>query len=127
MSTNAIKTTTAREKFASGYNSGGLPAITEVAFGDGGHNTDTGEPIPPDGSETTVPGQVIQKSINSSSISSTTYTAVGIIDDTEISLGTNVSAVGFYDSEGDLVALKTFSPKGMTENMTIEVTWNDQF
>lgn len=126
---NTITTEIAREKFARTH--GGddiLTEITEIAFGTGGHNPTTGEVIPPESDATTVPGQVIQKAIDGNSYPNFyTVQFVGTVDDTEIGTGDDISACGLYDADGDLVALKTFSPKTMSADMAIEVTWNELF
>jgi len=126
---NTVTTVVAREKFAKSH--GGdytLPTVTNIAFGTGGHNTSTGEPIPPSDTDTEVPGEIINKAINSHNYPvDTTLQVVGDVSDEDIGTGDDISACGIYDSEGDLVALKTFSPKTMSEDMRIEITWNELF
>lgn len=126
---NTVTTLIAREKFARTH--GGdrsLPAITEIAYGTGGHNPTTGEVIPPESNAVTVPGQIIQKAINTHSYpDSQTLQVVGDVSDTDIGAGDDISACGLYDSEGDLVALKTFAPKTMSVDMKIETTWQELF
>lgn len=126
---NTVTTIIAREKFAKSH--GGdyvLPQITNVAFGTGGHNTSTGKPIPPENTYTEVPGEIINKEINSHEYPvDTALRVIGSISDLDIGTGDDISACGIYDSEGDLVAIKTFSPKTMSADMTIEVAWDELF
>lgn len=127
MAVKKTKTVTAREKLASSYNTGTMSTITQVGFGDGGHDADTGEALDTDDTLNQVPGEVLKKAIESSSVTGTVFKAVGLANDTEISLGVDVSSVGFYDSDGDLVAYMNTTPKTMSENMTIEIEWYDEF
>lgn len=126
---NTVTTQIARDKFAHAH--GGddtLTAITEIAFGNGGHDAGTGEPIPPDDTATTVPGELIKKAIDSHSYPvATTLEIVGNVDDIELGTGYEISSCGLYDADGDLIAIKTFSPKTMSADMIIEVTWDELF
>ncbi|MCF8020854.1 MAG: hypothetical protein K9L62_15860 [Vallitaleaceae bacterium] len=126
---NTVTTVVAREKFARSH--GGdytLPTVTNIAFGTGGHNVLTGEPIPPEDTMMEVPGEIINKSINSHEYPvETMLRVVGDVSDSDIGTGDDISACGIYDSESDLVAIKTFSPKTMSEDMTIEITWDELF
>lgn len=126
---NTVTTVKAREKFAKAH--GGdqtLPTITQIAFGNGGHNTSTGEAIPPDDSDIEVPGELIKKNINSHSYPiNTTLQIIGDVTDNDIGIGDDISSCGIYDSDGDLVAIKTFEPKTMSVDMKIKVTWNELF
>lgn len=126
---NTVTTVRAREKFARSH--GGdrtLPAITQIAFGTGGHNPSTGEPLAPSDSAVEVPGEIIKKSINTHSYPiATTLRVVGDVTDLDVATGEDISSCGIYDSDGDLVAIKTFSPKTMSEDMRIEITWDELF
>lgn len=124
---NTVTTNVAREKFAQAHKGDiTLPTIAEIAFGDGGHDLG-GNPIPPNGSETQVPGEFIRKPIDSMSLPiSTTLRILGNLDFNEGD-GKHVSAVGLYDSDGDLVALKTFSPKIKDADTRIEIQWDEKF
>ena len=56
--TEIITTTkVGRAKFAAAHQTGILPRITHLAFGNGGHDPATGEPVEFDDNRTTVPGQ----------------------------------------------------------------------
>lgn len=124
---NTVTTNIARAKFARAHKGDiTLPTIAQIAFGDGGHDLG-GEPIPPTGNETQVPGEFLRKPIDDTDLPiSTTLRILGSLDFNE-GVGKHVSAVGLYDSDGDLVALKTFSPKIKDADTRIEVQWDEKF
>lgn len=125
--TYVVTTMKARGKFAKAH-AGEivLPKITQIGFGNGGHNL-AGEPTQPTGLEVAVPGEFLKKNIESTAFPiPTTLRLVGILDFAEGN-GQNVSAVGLYDAEGDLVALKHFSPKPKDDETRIEFDWDEQF
>lgn len=125
---NSITTSTARQKFAQAHGGdAALPAITHVGWGDGGHNTETGLPIPPTSELTQVPGQFLKKAISSHTYPNfVTLRLVVSLGVTEGN-GKNVSACGLYDGAGDLVAVKTFTPKGKDDEMEIVIDWDEEF
>lgn len=124
---NTVTTKVAREKFAKAHRGDiTLPTITEIAFGDGGHNL-SGEPISPSGNETEVPGEFVRKMIDGTSFPiDTTLRILGNLGFEE-GEGKHVSAVGIYDSDGDLTALKTFSPKVKDNDTRLDIEWDEKF
>lgn len=128
MADNVITTVKGREKLAKAHmGAATLPAITQIGFGTGGHDTGTGLPLTPTGAETIVPGQVLKKNISSFSFPiTTTAEIVGVLDYTEAN-GVSISAFGLYDSDGDLVALKYTTPKPKASDTRLEITWDEQF
>lgn len=124
----AATTIVGRTKFAKAHRGDiTLPALTDVAFGDGGHDPVTGEPIPPIESLAAVPGEFIRKPIASSNFPvPTTLNIVGILGLDE-GVGKYVSAFGIYDSDGDLILVKTFTAKGKDLDMEMEINWNEEF
>lgn len=126
--TNTITTIKAREKFAKAH--GGiapLPAITHVGWGTGGHNPETRQPIPPTADSNSIPGEVHRKEINGSEFPVSTTLRI-FVDLKFTESGDNeISCCGLYDSEGDLIAWKTFKPKAMDEETTLEIDWDEQF
>lgn len=127
--TNTVTTRKAREKFAKAH--GGknlLPAITQIAFGNGGHDIG-GNPILPSDTVVQVPGEFLRKDILGTDVPvdmATTLRISGNLDFDEGN-GEMVSAVGLYDSDGDLVAIKTFTPKYKDAATSIEISWDEQF
>lgn len=124
---NAVTTKTARRKFAKAHKGEtSLPKIAEIAFGDEGHDVG-GKPIDPSGNETEVPGEFIRKSVDKLSLPSGTSLRIdGNLDFGEGD-GKQVSSIGIYDDDGDLIALKTFSPKVKDEDTRLEVQWKEKF
>ena len=125
---NTITTATQRAKFATAHaTSGVLPIIAEIGFGTGGHDPGTGLPTQPTGLETAVGGEVVKKAITSVNTTvPTTAEVLGILDFAEGN-GVSISAIGLYDSDGDLICLKHTEPSPKTEEKRMEITWKEQF
>ncbi|SMB95309.1 Phage tail-collar fibre protein [Desulfonispora thiosulfatigenes DSM 11270] len=127
MSEYVVTTIKAREKFAKAHlGLAPLPIITKIAFGDGGHDT-LGNPIKPSQDLTLVPGEFMKKDLDNTELFNPTTVRIKGSLNFEESIGTQVSAVGIYDSEGDLVAVKTFSPKNKDGDTRIEIEWDELF
>jgi len=124
---NTATTVKAREKFAKAHKGDiTFPTVAQIAFGNGGHDAG-GQPITPTGNELVVPGEFLKKAVSGLSHPvNTTLRIEGNLDFTEGN-GQQVSAAGIYDSDGDLVAVKTFTPKAKDEDTRIEVQWDEQF
>lgn len=125
---NTITTATQRAKFATAHaTSGVLPTIAEIGFGTGGHDTGTGLPTQPTGLETVVGGEVVKKAITSVNTTvPTTAEVLGILDFAEGN-GVSISAIGLYDSDGELICLKHTEPSPKTAEKRMEITWKEQF
>ena len=125
---NTITTAAQRSKFATAHaTSGVLPTIAEIGFGTGGHDTGTGLPTQPTGLETAVGGEVVKKAITSINTTvPTTAEVLGILDFAEGN-GVSISAIGLYDSDGDLICLKHTEPSPKTAEKRMEITWKEQF
>ncbi|WP_301171019.1 phage tail protein [Brevibacillus nitrificans] len=127
MAQYVVTTKKAREKFARAHAGEiSLPRITQIGFGNGGHDL-AGNPTNPDDNVNQVTGEFLKKNIDSISHPiPTTLRLVGILDFPEGN-GQNVSACGLYDSDGDLVALKHFKPKPKDDETRLEIDWDEQF
>ena len=125
---NTITTAAQRAKFATAHaTSGVLPIIAQIGFGTGGHDTGTGLPTQPTGLETAVGGEVVKKAIESVNTTvPTTAEVLGILDFAEGN-GVSISAIGLYDSDGDLICLKHTEPSPKTAEKRMEITWKEQF
>lgn len=87
-----------------------LPTIAGMAFGDGGASG--GVPIPPTEDQTALTSQLMRKVITSKEmISATTCRYYCVLATSEL-VGESISEIGLYDTNGDLVCIKTFIPKG---------------
>ena len=124
---NTVTTVKGREKFAKAH--AGLivlPPITQIGFGNGGIDA-TGIPTMPDDTSIEVSGEFLKKDIESASFLAPAVNAViGILDFAEGN-GEDVSAVGLYDAENDLVAMKHFAAKPKDSETRIEINWNEKF
>ncbi len=109
---NTIITVKGRENMAKGR--AGLitlPAITGMAFGDGGADAG-GTPIAPTANQSTLTNELYRKTITSSEMISTTTCRYYCTLSTSEMAGESISEIGLYDANGDLVCIKTFIPKG---------------
>ena len=125
--TEIITTTkVGRAKFAAAHQTGILPRITHLAFGNGGHDA-SGNPIAVDDNRTTVPGQFATlRPVSSVTANEMICTIVGRLDYAH-EVGQIVSTCGLIDADGDLVAYKNFSPKAKDADTRFEVQWTEQF
>ena len=127
-SDNVVTTNLGRQKYAQAQ-AGDiiLTAITQMAFGNGGHNTTSGEATTPDPSDTTLVNQLLIKNIDSY-IFSDDYTVEFkcIIDSDEMN-GQVFSEIGLFDADGDLVAIKHTSPQTKTSETKFEIFFSQTF
>lgn len=125
---NSVTTKKAREKFAKAHGDGtAIPQITQVAWGDGGHDTTTRDPIQPTGDLLTVPGEFLKKNIDSISYPTTTTLRINVDLEKAEGNGYDVSSCGLYDAAGDLVAVKNFAPKAKDNETEIIIAWDEEF
>lgn len=93
-----------------------LPKITKMAFGNGGVDS-SGNVIATTGNETALKHQLLIKNIDSYSFPiPTTATYTLKLSKAELA-NQNISEQGLFDSTGDLIAYKTFLPKGKDDDM----------
>ncbi len=93
-----------------------LPPITQMGFGNGGVEAD-GTVIPTTGDEITLRNELLRKDIHSHSYPETTSCRYSTRLDKLDLANQNISEMGLFDSNGDLVAYKTFLPKGKDDDM----------
>lgn len=90
-----------------------LPAITQMAWGEGGVD-ETGQPIDTTGNEIGLYQELLRKDIESHEYvneGQTTCRYTATLEAGELD-HLYISEMGLYDSEGDLVAYRTFMRKG---------------
>ena len=95
-----------------------LPKIAKMAFGDGGVTPD-GIVIETTGEETALKNELLQKDLESHTYineDQTTCRYKVTLEKTELA-NKNISEQGLFDEDGDLVAYKTFLPKGKDGDM----------
>ena len=116
-----------RRMFALAHQTGAIPRITKLAFGNGGHNPVTGDPIAVDDNRTTVPGQFSTLYPVASVVASDMIcTIIGGLDYAD-EVGQIVSSCGLIDANNNLVAYKNFSPKWKDADSKFEIEWIEQF
>ena len=90
-----------------------LPAIIKMAWGNGGVDGE-GQPIATTGNEIGLYNELLIKDIESHEYTNeerTTCRYTAILEAGELS-GEEISEMGLYDADGDLVAYRTFLRKG---------------
>ena len=90
-----------------------LPAVTRMAWGSGGVDSD-GQPLATTGNEIGLYQELMAKDIESHVYvgeGETTCRYTATLEAGDLS-GESISEMGLYDADGDLVAYRTFLPKG---------------
>jgi hypothetical protein len=90
-----------------------LPAITKMAWGNGGVD-EAGQPLPTTGNEVGLYYELLVKDIESHIYpeeGKTTCRYTATLEAGELA-GEEISEMGLYDADGDLVAYRTFMRKG---------------
>lgn len=103
-----------------------LPVITGMAFGDGGVDG-SGNIIPPTEEQTELYNEIYRQEVDNYTVSSDTSIRYACTLADNILTGKNISEIALYDSEGDLVCIRTMSAKGKDEGMEMTFTLDDEF
>lgn len=93
-----------------------LPIITQMAFGNGGVD-ESGTVIATTGEEVALRNELLRKNIDSHTFPITTTGRYSLRLGKEELADQTISEQGLFDAEGDLVAYKTFLPKGKDGDM----------
>lgn len=124
MASEAVLLKSFRERIAAhmaGENS--LKPIGFMAFGDGGHDKETGKPISPSESQTALRHEVLRKAVSSVVQEDTlSATGKGVIENNEL-IDVELSEAALCDTDGNLIGIKTFAPKvkEADERYTIQI------
>lgn len=103
-----------------------LPSITGIALGNGGTN-ESGDPRDLTIDNTVLFNELIRRPYDSKeAVSDTCYKYIISLGATELE-GKNINEMGLYDSEGDFVALVTFSNKKKDGYMEMDFEMEDKF
>jgi hypothetical protein len=104
-----------------------IPPVTQIAFGDGGVDTN-GDPIPPSGTATTLAHEVQRYNIDAPPTYPVTTTAryVVTIPDNDL-IGTSINEAALVDQTGALCAIKTMYSKKKDSGVSFEFTFDDEF
>ena len=111
---NSVTTVIGRKKLCKAH-AGliSLPKISKMVWGDGGVD-DEGTVKTPTGAETTLYNKLLEKDIANVILigeDETTARYTGILEKAELE-DKQISEVGLVDTEGDLIMIRTFLPKG---------------
>lgn len=102
-----------------------LPTIKGMVFGSGGASGS--EVIPPEADQEELKHELFRKDIGSYSFpNDTTCRYVCTLTEAELA-GEKISEIGLYDTEDDIVAIKTFSEKGKDDDIEMTFTLDDEF
>ncbi len=105
-----------------------LPAITQIAWGDGGVD-ESGIPKPTTGEETGLYNELLKKDISGHSYPEETETTCrysGRLEKGELT-GKEISEMGLFDADGDLIAYRTFMRKGKDEDIPLSFDMDEIF
>jgi len=127
----SVKTNKGREKLAKAHSgAAALPAVVKMVFGTGGVDG-SGKPRDLTGAETALFTKTIEKAgVQVTKTFPTPYTArytCTLDADVDSLVGKNINEAGLVDAEGDLIALKTFTNKGMDTRTIIEFDYDAEF
>lgn len=112
--TNGVITLTGRKKFCKAHAGDmTLPVITHMAWGDGGVD-ENGTPKTASGNEIGLYQELMKKEIETHAYTDeaeTTCRYTATLERGELT-GSEISEMGLFDEEGDLIAYRTFMRKG---------------
>lgn len=103
-----------------------LPKITGMAFGSGGVN-ESGTVISPTESQAKLTKELYRKEIDTYSFpNDTTCRYECTLTESELA-GAEISEIGLYDADGDIVCIKTFTRKGKDDDVQQTYVLDDIF
>ena len=103
-----------------------LPKIVGMVFGNGGVNAD-GTVIPPTEAQSELTREIFRKEIDGYSFpADTTCRYECTLTESELA-GEEISEIGLYDENGDVVCIKTFKRKGKDDDVEQTYTLDDIF
>ena len=103
-----------------------LPKIVGMVFGDGGVDASCNV-IPPTESQSGLTNEIFRKELDGYSFpADTTCRYECTLTESELA-GEEISEIGLYDSEGDVVCIKTFKRKGKDDDVEQTYTLDDIF
>lgn len=122
---DAVVTKTARTKMLKARSGDiALPKIIGMAFGSGGVSSG-GTVIEPSVDQVSLNNELLRKSVSGHEYLSDTvcrYTCT--LEPSELA-GKNISELGLYDADGDLIAIKTFTAKGKDDDLEMTFQIDD--
>ena len=103
-----------------------LPAISGMAFGNGGVDSE-GNVINPSTEQTELNSELLRKPVDGHKFISETSCRYPCTLAPEELAGESISEIGLYDTDGDLIAVKNFSPKGKDDDLEMTFNIDDTF
>lgn len=103
-----------------------LPKVAGMAFGNGGTDAN-GNPLTPKETQISLNNELQRKAIDGYEIltdKKCRYTCT--LEDSELA-GYSISEVALLDEDGDLIAIKNFSPKPKDEDLEMKLHIDDEF
>lgn len=127
MTENVIITVTAREKMVKARAGAiTLPKIVGMVFGNGGVDA-SGNVIAPTEDQTALTSELYRKPVSGYTFPvATTCRYECTLTESELA-GEDISEVGLYDEDGDIVCIKTFKAKGKDADLEMTFTLDDVF
>lgn len=124
---NSIVTTIGKAKMAKARAGiAALPKITKMAFGTGGANS-SGDIITPGLSDIALKNEVLRKNIETiTKVTDTSYRYLCTLLVGELSAA-KISELGLVDADGDIVAIRVFSPKTKDSDIQMQFEIDDTF
>ena len=122
-----VITKTGREKLCKAHAGDiTLPTITQMVFGSGGVD-ESGAVIGTTGEEVSLRNHLLTKELDGHTYPETTTGRYSVrLGKSELA-GESISEMGLMDAEGDLVAYKTFLPKGKDGDMEFVLDMDEIF
>ncbi|SFL81002.1 hypothetical protein [Salibacterium qingdaonense] len=102
-----------------------LTAIAQVGWGDGGHDSSTGDVNDPDPDGTQAAGEFLVKDIENVTVNGTNA-VIEVVLSADEGNGRNISSVALYDEDADPVVFVNFSPKGKDSDTIIEIDLTEE-
>ena len=103
-----------------------MPAITHVAFGDGGVD-ESGAVIPPTGSQTALNHELGRYPVDSVAYPVATTARYTVTIPANALAGAQISEAALVDADGGLCAIRNMLPKGKDADVTFTFTFDDEF
>lgn len=103
-----------------------LATVVGMAFGNGGVDS-SGKVIAPTENQSTLRSELYRKKLDGYSFpADTTCRYECTLNESELA-GKEISEIGLYDSDGDIVAIKTFTKKGKDDDVEQTYVLDDIF
>lgn len=124
---DGIVTKIARQKMAEARNGKAqLPPIQKIALGDGGVDRE-GNPVAPSEDQEGLNNELLRRDYDvSEQLTDTSFRYRIDLKEGELD-GKSVSEIALYDSEGDMLSVKTFLPKLIEDDMEVSFEVDDIF